>query len=277
VNARWLVAVAVAAAAACGDGKRANHTPPATPPARSAQPTAPVSATPPETSSDQALLAAHRQLVTAIVDDWTSTRATLQLWQRTGDGWQRSGVSWSAIVGRGGTAWGAGLHGDGAASEREGPIKREGDRKSPAGAFAIRGAYGYAAAPPQPTKLAYTSSGRGDLECVDDPASAHYARIVDRKQVAADWQSAEQLLRDDVLYTWVIDIAHNPDHVPGKGSCIFFHVANGPRSSTGCTAMAEEHVVTLLTTLDPAARPAYVLLPRAEYQALAVAWGLPAQ
>jgi L,D-peptidoglycan transpeptidase YkuD (ErfK/YbiS/YcfS/YnhG family) len=275
VNPGSLVAVAIAAIAACGDGKRAPHAPPAALPAQASTPAAPTT----ERASDPRLLAGHRQLVTAIVDDWTSTRATLQLWQRDGAGWQRTRASWPAIVGRGGTAWGAGLHGDGVPDDldRAGPVKREGDRKSPAGAFAIRGAYGYAAEPPPSTRLPYTSSGRGDLECVDDPASAHYATIVDRKQVAADWQSAEQLLRDDVLYTWVIDIAHNPDHVPGKGSCIFFHVANGPRSSTGCTAMAEDHLVTLLTALDPAERPAYVLLPRAEYQALAVAWGLPAQ
>jgi L,D-peptidoglycan transpeptidase YkuD (ErfK/YbiS/YcfS/YnhG family) len=292
VNRGSLFAVAIAAVAACGDGKRASHAPPAALPARPAQASTPA---PPTLgrASEPTLLAAHGQLVTAIVEDWTSTRATLQLWQRAGAGWQRTGASWPAIVGRGGTAWGAGLHGDGAPEnlntpcgsaapsatrcDRDDPVKREGDRKSPAGAFAIRGAYGYAAEPPPSTRLPYTSSGRGDLECVDDPASAHYATIVDRKQVAADWQSAEQLLRDDVLYTWVIDIAHNPEHASGKGSCIFFHVANGPRSSTGCTAMAEDRLVTLLTALDPAERPVYVLLPRAEYQALAVAWGLPAQ
>jgi D-alanyl-D-alanine dipeptidase len=220
-----------------------------------------------------------RQLVTAITDGWTSTHAVLQRWQRTdGGAWTAVGASWPAVVGKTGSAWGAGLHGLGAPPGQGGAVKKEGDGKSPAGAFGIRNAYGYADEPPKDTKLDYTSTGRGDLECVDDPASEHYASIVDRKQVAGDWESAEQMMRDDALYTWVIDVAHNPDRKPRAGSCIFLHVWGGPETSTvGCTAMEEARLVELIKTLDPAQKPVYVLLPRAEYQALAVAWGLPAQ
>lgn len=220
-----------------------------------------------------------RQLVTAITDSWTSTHAQLRRWERKdGQPWVAVGGPWPVVLGKAGSAWGAGIHGVGAPAGREGPVKKEGESRSPAGAFAIRDAYGYAAAPPKDTKLDYTSTGRGDLECVDDPASDHYAKIVDRKQVAGDWESAEQMMRDDALYTWVIDIAHNPDRKAGVGSCIFFHVWSGPESTTiGCTAMEQSHIVELLKTLDPAAKPVYVLLPRADYEALRVAWGLPAQ
>lgn len=220
-----------------------------------------------------------KQLVTAITDSWTSTHAQLQRWERTETGaWTAIGAPWPAVIGKTGSAWGAGIHGTGAVAGRDGPLKKEGDGKSPAGAFAIRDAYGYADAPPKDTKLPYTSTGRGDLECVDDPASEHYAQIVDRKQVAGDWESAEQMMRDDALYTWVVDIAHNPERKPRAGSCIFLHVWSGPESSTvGCTAMEEPRLVELIKALVPAQNPVYVLLPRAEYQALAVAWGLPAQ
>ena len=82
--------------------------------------------------------------------------------------------------------------------------------------------------------------------------------------------------RPDDLYTWVIDIAHNPDRTPGAGSCIFLHVWSGPGSATvGCTAMAEPALATLLASLD--AHAVYVLLPSAEYNALAAAWQLPPQ
>ncbi len=212
------------------------------------------------------------QLVTAIVDDWSSTHARVALWQRTAAGWQRVGEPWPAVIGSTGAAWGVGLQ----PAQRDGPTKREGDRKSPAGVFALRGSYGYADAAPHGWRMPYARST--DLLCVDDPASDRYARIVDIKQVASDWASAEQMRRPDALYTWVVDVAHNPDATPGLGSCIFLHVWSGPDSATvGCTAMEQATLAALLGRLDPAAHPLYVLLPRAEYTAVAAAWGLPAQ
>jgi len=86
------------------------------------------------------------------------------------------------------------------------------------------------------------------------------------------------MLRDDALYEWVLDVAHNPDATPGAGSCIFLHVWSGPESTTvGCTAMDKPKLEALLAALDPAQQPLYVLLPRSEYSAVASAWGLPAQ
>ena len=212
-----------------------------------------------------------KQLVTALVEDWTSTPARLALWQRTATGWQRVGEEWPGVVGRAGTAWGTGLH-----PAKEGPQKKEGDGKSPAGVFAFRTAYGYAADPPKTWKLPYEQAT--DLECIDDPASEHYTKIVDRKQVASDWQSAEQMHRDDALYEWVLDIAHNPEAKPSGGSCIFLHVWSGPESSTvGCTAMDKAKLEAVLDKLDPAQQPLFVLMPRGEYKAVASAWGLPAQ
>jgi L,D-peptidoglycan transpeptidase YkuD (ErfK/YbiS/YcfS/YnhG family) len=227
------------------------------------------------------LMAAHRrslderpQLVTAIIDDWSSTKATLRLWQRDGASWKPVGDAWPAVIGAGGAAWGNGAHGDGAPAGRSGPTKREGDRKSPAGIYDLRAAYGYAATPPAGAKLPYTAVGKS-WECVDDPLSKHYAQILDRSTIAkADWMSSEMMKRDDALYTWVIDVAHNPLRVSGNGSCIFLHEWSGPDSATvGCTAMAEPQLAQLVTSLEPGA--AFVLLPRADYAALAPAWGLP--
>jgi L,D-peptidoglycan transpeptidase YkuD (ErfK/YbiS/YcfS/YnhG family) len=213
-----------------------------------------------------------KQLVTAIVDDWTATHARLALWQRTDAGWQRVGDEWPGVVGHAGTAWGVGIQPPG----REGPTKKEGDGKSPAGVFAVRSAYGYAEDPPKSWRMPYEQSA--DLECINDPASDHYTKIVDRKQVPSDWQSAEEMRRDDTLYEWVLDVAHNPDAKPSLGSCIFLHVWSGPESSTiGCTAMDKAKLEALLGKLDPVNQPLFVLLPRGDYKALAAAWGLPAQ
>ncbi len=239
----------------------------ATPPAATA-PTA-VSAIAPK---GYAIPKQTKQLVTALVDDWTSTHARLALWNRTPSGWQRVGDEWPAVIGKAGTAWGLGLSPAG----REGPTKKEGDGRSPAGVFAFRSSYGYAEDAPKGWKMAYEPSA--DLECIDDAASEHYTKIIDRKQVASDWESAEQMKRDDGAYEWVLDVGHNPDAKPGAGSCIFLHVWSGPESTTvGCTAMDKPKLEALLAQLDPANQPLYVLLPRGEYAAVATAWGLPAQ
>ena len=209
-------------------------------------------------------------MLTGVVEGWDGTKATLRLWRRIGDGWQPVGAAWQAVIGKTGAAW-AGAPPAG----RSGPVKHEGDGKSPAGRFTLAHVYGYAAAPPAGTALPYTPVD-ASWQCVDDPRSAHYAQVLDRRTVTPDWGSAEQMKRDDALYTWVIDTAYNHAQVAGAGSCIFLHVWQGPDSSTvGCTAMAEPDLEHLISVLEPGAT--YVLLPRAEYAALAAPWGLPAQ
>ncbi|MEO6772739.1 MAG: hypothetical protein ABI467_06915 [Kofleriaceae bacterium] len=216
------------------------------------------------------------QLVTAVPDEWDSTTATMRLWHReAGTDWQPVGAPWPVVIGANGAAWGIGLHGNGPPAGHTGPAKLEGDQKSPAGSFLLGPSYGYAAAPPKGTKLPYTPTD-DQIKCVDDPGSLHYGTIVNQLAVQPDWHSAENLRRPDALYTWVIDVAHNPSRVPGDGSCIFLHVWKDPHTPTvGCTAMAEPQVQSLLAELDPAQVPVFVLLPQREYASLAAAWGLP--
>jgi D-alanyl-D-alanine dipeptidase len=220
--------------------------------------------------------AASMQMVTAIVDDWSSTHATLRMWQRDGASWKPIGEAWPGVIGKTGAAWGDGLHGA-FVQGRDGPFKHEGDGKSPAGVFDFRAVYGYAATPPPGAHYPYVALD-DRFECVDDADSVQYTHIVDHDHVQKDWKSSEKMRRSDDLYTWVFDIAHNPRAHAGAGSCIFLHVWAGPDAPTvGCTAMAEPQLAHLIATLDPVARPVFVLLPRAEYTALAAQWGLPAQ
>jgi L,D-peptidoglycan transpeptidase YkuD (ErfK/YbiS/YcfS/YnhG family) len=211
--------------------------------------------------------------VTAIAPSWDAKTATLRLWRRTGATWQPVGDAWPAALGYSGSAWGRGLHGDAAPAGRAGPIKKEGDGRTPAGIFRLTATYGYA------------KSGRGALpytpvdeawRCVDDKTSAQYDRIVDQRTVAIDWSSSEEMRRSDDLYRWVVRVAHNPTHAPGAGSCVFLHLWRKKGGVTaGCTAMARPAMERLLDALAPADEPVYVLLPAADYDALAPAWGLP--
>ena len=218
-----------------------------------------------------------QQLVTAIVSSWDATNAELRLWERT-DGkapWTLAMGPWPGVVGRAGTGWGMGRHGRGPVPGRGGPLKVEGDGKSPAGAFLLTSAYGYAEAPPPKSGLPYTRVDES-WKCVDDPKSARYNTILDKRTVTPDWASAEDMKRSDELYTWVVDVAHNPTRIPNGGSCIFLHVWGGEGSSTvGCTAMDEPRLAELMSRLAATRHPMFVLLPREEYAALAPAWGLP--
>jgi L,D-peptidoglycan transpeptidase YkuD (ErfK/YbiS/YcfS/YnhG family) len=81
----------------------------------------------------------------------------------------------------------------------------------------------------------------------------------------------------DFAYEFLLEIRHNSDPpVPGHGSAIFFHIRRGPdKPSAGCTTMARPDLLRLLARLNPAARPHYVLLPKAEYAARIAPWRLP--
>jgi D-alanyl-D-alanine dipeptidase len=209
-------------------------------------------------------------VVTAVIDDWSATHATLTLWHHDERGW-RHDKPWQGVIGHAGAAWGIGLHGTGAPAGHAGPVKHEGDGASPAGVFAIAGGFGFDTVPK--TDLPYTVL-RDTTECVDDPQSKAYDTIVEHSP-QSDWTSSEHM-RSVEGYKYGLVIAHNPSHTPGAGSCIFVHVWSGPDSNTvGCTAMPMRNVFDLLQVLEP--DTVFVLLPRAEYRALQDQWGLPPQ
>ena len=88
-------------------------------------------------------LASSRELILVIAPDWKACAAQLQRFARTdldGD-WQPVGAVVPVSLGRGGLAWGLGLH-----ARRGGVEKREGDGCTPAGIFAITALFGIAAA-----------------------------------------------------------------------------------------------------------------------------------
>jgi D-alanyl-D-alanine dipeptidase len=85
------------------------------------------------------------------------------------------------------------------------------------------------------------------------------------------------MLRPDGLYRWGLVVDHNAEPViAGGGSCIFMHIWLGPdMGTTGCTAMAQEQLESVLARLDPARRPLLVQLPRPQYKKLKRHWKLP--
>ena len=215
-----------------------------------------------------------RQLVLAVTPGWNETHGRVFLYERKGPRarGRRSADLGPASFGRAGLAWGRGLH----PPAGDGPLKKEGDGRSPAGVFLIRGATGYAAGRPG-LRIPYRQATDA-LRCVDDPASRAYNRWVAEGEVAKDWASAEDMRRKDELYRWAVWVGHNDDPVvPGGGSCIFLHLRGSPSSTTaGCTAFDAPALERLLDWLDASARPVLVQLPTPVLREVAARWGVPA-
>ncbi len=219
------------------------------------------------------------QMVVVTTPGWDATRGELRAYERdAGGAWRLAIAPQPVVIGRTGAAWGTGLH-DVPAGDA-GPVKREGDGRSPAGVFDIGEAFGYA--PTAATSLRYAAMDANDW-CVDVDGSPYYNEIVDSREVGADAvkDSTEPMRRDlhadgDQRYRLGFVIANNPRNARGGGSCIFGHLWKSPDSTTaGCTAMAPGSMDALLRWLDAGKRPVFVLLPEAEYARLRAAWQLP--
>ncbi|MPZ20191.1 MAG: hypothetical protein GEV06_20080 [Luteitalea sp.] len=216
-----------------------------------------------------------RQLVLVTTADWDADHGVMRTFVRTKRGWQAAAAAVPVTIGRSGSAWGAGLHPD-----RPGPVKREGDGRSPAGVFRIGEAFGYADS--ARTALPYAPMHASHY-CMDVTASPLYNRIVDAREVgeAAIAGSTEPMRRDlhvdgDQLYKHGFVIEHNADARAGAGSCIFAHLWRTAGAPTvGCTAMAEPAMLDLLAWLRPEEHPIFVLLPEREYTRLQAEWQLP--
>ena len=234
--------------------------------------------------SAASLLASARQMIVVTTSDWNDVTGTMYVYERAADGsWREArwhagdrgnsrAAAPSLVVGKNGTAWDPAV-----VAPVPGPIKQEGDGRSPAGVFALGAAFGFARpAAASWLKLPYREV-TPTLECVDDPASAFYNTLTDRAAVEPDWKSSEKMREIAPAYHWGVVIEYNSAPVvPRRGSCVFLHIGGtGGTGTAGCTAMAEPTLKALMQWLDPKAAPVLVQLPRDAHAALATAWGLP--
>jgi L,D-peptidoglycan transpeptidase YkuD (ErfK/YbiS/YcfS/YnhG family) len=227
-----------------------------------------------ELPSNTPPLAQSRQLLVGIASDWTSTRGSLQCFERSLDGWTPAGSSIRVLFGRNGLAWGRGLFG----SQENGPKKIEKDRCAPAGIFLLGTIFTTDPALPPGCNYPFHTVTERDA-WVDDPALPEYNRHV-RLQPGTTppgWFEKQRMRLGDPAYRWLIEVRHNSDPpLPGAGSAIFIHLQRGPdRPSFGCTVMAEPDLVRLLRWLQAPANPAYCLLPATEYRRLWKSLDLP--
>jgi len=217
-----------------------------------------------------------KQLILVTTAGWDAVPARVCCFQRTArkDSWKQKWLACDAVVGKNGLAWGIGLHGS---HPTDGPIKKEGDWRAPAGAFRLHEAFGYAtASDARITSFRYTPI-TPKTEGVDDVSSKYYNRLEDSETISdKDWKTSEIMLRPDGCYRWGLVVEHNWKPFPGFGSCIFLHIWQGPnQGTTGCTAMPAVTIEKIVRWVDATKHPILVQLPIEIYNRVKDQWALP--
>lgn len=133
-----------------------------------------------------------------------------------------------------------GLHGVSAA-------KREGDLRTPAGIFPLRGGFGIYGNPG--LALGWFHVDSRDV-WVDDSSSALY-NTHQRTPANGRWASAEPLDNAPV-YNYAQVIGYNEARTPGRGSAIFLHVDHGG-GTAGCVSVPTSNLVALFRWERPGA------------------------
>ena len=133
--------------------------------------------------------------------------------------------------------------------------KREGDGRTPTGAYPMGTAFGYA----KDIELRWPFLVVTPQHYwISDPADPHYNELTTIKPSTTDF---EYLRRNDDAYKYAAVIEYNTHPVvKGNGSAIFFHIESGyNRGSAGCVTTSEPKVIEMLQWLDPTRHP-YMLI-----------------
>ena len=183
------------------------------------------------------------QLVTVASLRASSQTGALRVWEKRGDCWTQAAGPWQAWLGIRGI------------SER----KREGDLKTPSGAFGIQPLM-FGVGPNPGVRYRYHRIVCGDW-WVEDPRSRFYNRF---RHVPYGSKPPFRVTSEDMSgspssyrHLAVIDYNTRPI-VPGRGSGIFLHVSHG-NATLGCVAVPLPQLVWLLRWLDPADHPLIVI------------------
>lgn len=213
------------------------------------------------------------QAVVVTTDSPTAIQGKARLFERKNakSKWKRLGDDFPVVVGRGGLGWSADSAPAGVSD-----LKKEGDGRSPAGLFPLTFAFGRPDKPGE-VKLSY-SKLEGYSECVDDVASTHYNKLVDRLKVGNfDWKSSEKMLEVGPEYDLGVFVAYNSYPIRrGDGSCIFLHIWKDASTGTsGCTAMKRDDLLRILNWADPNKKPYLVQMTESDHRKFTKAWNLP--
>ncbi|MFD2765915.1 L,D-transpeptidase family protein [Micromonospora eburnea] len=189
-----------------------------------------------------------RQAVVVTGDGYRTTHATLRAYAMVDDRWHPAGPPRPARIGA-----------DGFSDHHV-----EGVPTTPTGVYAIGPTmYGIAADPG--VRYPYHRVAVDDWWNAN-PSSPHYNGF--QRSATNPGGHSEALWREDPAYTHFAVISYNmpptvATPVPDAGSGIFLHEFTEPdgNATAGCVSLSHEHLVEVLTWLDPDAAPHVVLTP----------------
>lgn len=169
-------------------------------------------------------------------------KAVVTLCERVNSQWSPQFNPFYAMIGK-----------NGIASKRK---KKEGDLKTPAGAYPIGEAFGSV---PLQLHLDFRFITPDD-KFIDDVKHPQYNTWVYGTTTATRY---ERMLIDDYKMGAVINYNMNPI-IPGDGSAIFMHIwKNSTTPTAGCVAMEATMLLSVLQWLDKRQHPyVYISLPR---------------
>ena len=173
------------------------------------------------------------QLLVAINNNDSADKAIVVALEKVNKKWKIKIGPVQASIGRAGFA----LPGE----------KIEGDGKSPTGIFDLGQLYTYEAS--VNTSLPFIQTNAED-KWIDDPNHENYNSHIRGNTTA---KSFEHLKLSSIDYKYCMVIEYNTHPVvKGKGSAIFFHLADANYSPTaGCVAIKESDMDQILLWLDP--------------------------
>lgn len=191
--------------------------------------------------ANKLVLADKDQLLIVFSKNDTSNKAVLAAFEKKAGRWQVHFNPVVASIGKRGFA-----HID---------EKKEGDNKTPSGLFALGQLFTYE--PSVKTALNFQQTTAED-KWIDDPASPEYNTHV-RGETKA--RSFEHLLLKSIDYKYCMVIEYNTMPViKGKGSAIFFHLADAVFTPTaGCVAIQEKDMLRIVQWLRPGEKKAIIM------------------
>jgi len=155
------------------------------------------------------------------------TRAVVQLFKKKHGAWTTV-LECPAVVGRAGIG-----------------KEKEGDAKTPAGEFSVPTAFGIL--PDPGTGLPYI---RVDKDIVESGRPETYNQIVDLKKDKLEYGDESEFMFDySPQYNYGLVIGYNMEGVYPKGSGIFMHCRGVDPYTSGCVAVSEENMRTILKNI----------------------------
>ncbi|MBM7861014.1 L,D-transpeptidase family protein [Lentzea nigeriaca] len=154
--------------------------------------------------------------------------------------WQKSGSDWTQVVG----ATAAKVGSPGISSSYG-----ESSSATPAGVFAITGAFGRQADPGTGVSYFQLDSSDWWVSDVNSPDYNTHQRCA-RGTCPFNESTSENLLEHGAVYDYALVMGVNSQRVPGAGSAFFVHVTNGA-ATAGCVAIPASTLVSIMRWVRP--------------------------